>query len=134
MEIKYCVNDKKLNAKEFVYMANKVWPRNYNIRKTKKALKKTINITARINKELIGCVRILTDGVYFGTITEILVVPEHQKKGVGKTLMRLVERITPTKIYFGAQPTAEKFYEKLGYEKGFVSFNIKPGVDYENRN
>ena len=126
MEIKYSVNDKRLKAKEFIEMANKVWPRNYDEKKTKQALKKTINITARKDKELVGCVRILTDGVYFGTVTEILVVPEYQKQGIGKNLMRLVEKSSPTKLYFGAQPTAEKFYEKLGYEKGFVSFNIKP--------
>ena len=126
MEIKYCVDDKVLNAKEFITMANKVWPRNYDEAKTKNALKKTINITARSDGDLVGCVRVLTDGVYFGTITEILVAPEYQKMGIGTKLMRLVEEITPTKLYFGARPEAEKFYEKLGYEKGFVSFNIKP--------
>ena len=32
----------------------------------------TINITAYENEALIGCLRILTDGYYFGTITELL--------------------------------------------------------------
>lgn len=128
MEISYHVNDKKLNAKEFVIMAGKVWSRNYDKKKTAAALKKTLNITARNGKELVGCVRILTDGAYFGTVTEILVVPEFQNMGIGTQLMRLVEKHTPTKLYFGAQPQAEKFYEKLGYENGFASFVIKPKI------
>ena len=126
MEISYFVDDKKIDAEEFIAMANKVWPRNYDQKKTASALNKTLNITARNGNELVGCVRVLTDGVYFGTITEILVVPEFQKQGVGAQLMRLVESSTPTKLYFGAQPQAEKFYEKLGYEKSYTSFMIKP--------
>ena len=125
MEIKYFVDDKQLTAKEFVAMANKVWPRDYDELKTAQALKNTINITARKNGELVGCVRVLTDGVFFGTITELLVVPECQKQGIGSQLMRLVEQNTPTRLYFGAQPQAEQFYEKLGYEKSYTSFVIK---------
>ena len=78
---------------------------------------------------MVGCVRILIDGVYFGTIIEILVVSEYQKQGIGEKLMRIVEEIIPTKLYFGAQPSKEKFYEKLGYSKGFISFNIYPKCD-----
>lgn len=126
MNINYIVNDKNLTAEEFINMANSVWPRNYDIQKTKNALDKTINITARNNGRLIACVRILTDGVYFGTITEILVNPNFQNQGIGTKLMRLVEENTPTKLYFGAQPTAVEFYEKLGYEKSLTSFSIKP--------
>lgn len=125
MEIKYFIDDKQLTAEEFVAMANKVWPRDYNVEKTAQALKNTINITARSGGELVGCVRVLTDGVFFGTITELLVVPECQRQGIGSKLMRLVEQNTPTRLYFGAQPQAEQFYEKLGYEKGYTSFVIK---------
>ena len=98
MEIEYFVDDKQLTAKEFVAMATKVWPRDYDELKTAQALKNTINITARKNGELVGCVRVLTDGVFFGTITELLVVPECQKLGIGSQLMRLVEQNTPTRL------------------------------------
>jgi len=53
---------------------------------------------------LVGCVRILSDEVFFGTITEISVLPEHQKREIGSSLMKLVEANIPTKLYFGAQP------------------------------
>jgi len=125
MDIKYSVNDKELNEKEFLVLANNVWPRDYDESKIKVALSHTINITARENNVLVGCVRILTDYVFFGTITEILVLPTYQNKGIGKCLMELVKANTPTNLYFGAQPHAEAFYDKLGCQKGMQSYTIK---------
>lgn len=125
MSIKYCVDDKELNVKEFIDLANNVWPRDYNEDSIKVALSHTINITARDNGNLVGCVRILTDYTFFDTITEILVLPTYQGKGIGSSLMRLVEEHTPTNLYFGAQPGKEGFYDKLGYPKGMQSYVIK---------
>ena len=124
MDIKYTVND-SLDTIEFIELANNIWPRDYKEDLIKVALSNTINITARDNGKLVGCVRILTDYVFFGTITEILVLPTYQGKGIGKALMRLVEDTTPTNLYFGAQPHVEEFYNKLGYQKGMQSYVIK---------
>ena len=86
---------------------------------------KTINITAYDNEVLIGCLRILTDGYYFGTITELLVLPEYQKQGVGSKLLQLAKDNTPTMLYFGAQPGIEKFYEKNGCKRSLQSYAIE---------
>ena len=80
----------------------------YDVERTQGALSKTINITAYDNELLVGCLRILTDGYYFGTITELLVLPEYQKQGVGSKLLQLAKDNTPTMLYFGAQPGIEK--------------------------
>lgn len=80
-KIEYKVDDCNLSAQSFVSFVNRIWPGNYDIEKTEKALSKTINITAYDGSTLTGCLRILTDGCYFGTITELLVLPEYQKKG-----------------------------------------------------
>jgi GNAT superfamily N-acetyltransferase len=122
--IMYKINDKDLSSLNFINLANKIWPRDYNEEKVKLALSKTINITAWDNNLLVGCVRILTDEVFFGTITEILVHPNYQKKGIGSKLLELVKENTPTKLYFGAQDEAVQFYEKNGLEKGMTSFVI----------
>ncbi len=53
----------------------------YDLDKTQTALSKTQNITAYDGKTLVGVLRILTDGYFFGTITELLVHPEYQKQG-----------------------------------------------------
>lgn len=77
--MKYKVDDKELSASIFLPFVNQIWEGNYEMEKTQSALSKTINITAYEDKMLVGCLRILTDGYYFGTITELLVLPKYQK-------------------------------------------------------
>ena len=125
MKIYYCEEDKALNAREFICFANQVWPGDYDEEKTEAALQKTINMTARDGERLIGCLRILTDGCFFGTITELLVLPAYQKQRIGSRLLGLAREHTPTMLYFGAQPGLEPFYEKNGCEKSLQSYLIK---------
>lgn len=118
----YKINDKELKANIFISFVNKVWKGQYNIEKTEAALSKTINITAYDGDILVGCLRILTDGYFFGTITELLVLPEYQKHSIGSKLLHLAKETSPTMLYFGAQPGVELFYEKNGCEKSLQSY------------
>ena len=86
--MEYKVNDIKLVASTFIPFVNQIWKGDYDIERTQAALSKTLNITAYDNKILVGCLRILTDGYFFGTITELLVLPEYQKQGVDKAKER----------------------------------------------
>ena len=119
----YLVDDAALDAAAFLALANSVWPGEYDVEKTRQALSKTLNITAYHQGQLIGCLRILTDGCYFGTITEVLVLPAFQKQGVGSQLLSLARAHTPTLLYFGAKPGAEGFYEKNGCQKGMQAIS-----------
>ncbi len=123
--MRYKVDDKKLSALEFISFANKIWAGNYDIDKTQNALSKTLNITVYDKEKLIGCLRILTDGYFFGTITELLVLPEYQKQGIGSKLLQLAKENTPTMLYFGSQSGIEKFYEKNGCKKSLQSYVIE---------
>lgn len=122
--MEFRVDDRALDAVTFLAFVNQVWPGSYDEEKTQAALSRTLNITARDGEKLVGCLRILTDGYYFGTITELLVLPAYQRRGVGSELLRLAKEHTPTRLYFGAQPGAEGFYEKNGCRKGLQSFTI----------
>lgn len=123
--MQYKVKDQELDASRFLSFVNKVWPRDYDLDKTQSALMKTLNITAYEDDMLVGCLRILSDGYYFGTITELLVLPEYRRQGIGSELLRLAEEHTPTKLYFGAQPEAEGFYERNGCKKSLQSYLIE---------
>ncbi|WP_409015778.1 GNAT family N-acetyltransferase [Anaerostipes caccae] len=123
--MEYIVDDHELNAEDFITLANSVWPGNYDLEEIQKALKRTINITAYAENCLIGCIRILSDGYFFGTITELIISPEFQKKGIGSKLLNLAKIHTPSILYFGAQPEAEEFYEKNGCEKSLQSYIIQ---------
>lgn len=89
MEISYKIDDRDLSASEFLMLVQRVWPGDYEPSLIKEALCKTNNVTAWDNGTLVGCVRVLTDGYLFGTVTEILVDPTYQRKGIGKHLMEL---------------------------------------------
>lgn len=122
--IHYINDDKNLRSDIFIEMANQVWPGSYDTELMQKAISKTINITAWDNDKLVGCIRILSDSYLFGTISEILVQREYQKQGIGRELMRRAIDISPTSLFFGAQPEAEGFYEKLNIEKSLQSFYV----------
>jgi predicted GNAT family N-acyltransferase len=122
----------ELSAGEFLQFVQQVWPGEYSLDGTAAALKSTINITARSEGRLIGTVRILTDGYFFGTIPEVLVSPDRQGQGVGRRLMELAWKRSPTSLFLGAQPGNEAFFEKLGFQRSLASFARKkprPGED-----
>lgn len=120
----YKVDDKQLSASVFLALVDRVWPGSYDAERTREALSRTMNITAYDGEKLVGCLRILTDGYYFGTITELLVLPEYRHRGVGSKLLQLAKAKTPAMLYFGAQPGLEGFYEKNGCSKGMPAYTI----------
>jgi GNAT superfamily N-acetyltransferase len=120
--IRYEVDDRHLLAAVFLPFVNQIWPGDYEETKTQEALQKTLNITAWEGEMLVGCLRILGDGYFFGTITECLVLPSYQNKGIGSKLLSLAKEHTPTSLYFGAQPGVEPFYERNGCQRSLASF------------
>lgn len=123
--IKYKVDDQELSASVFLTFVNQIWKGDYDTSRTQSALSRTLNITAYENGRLVGCLRILSDGYYFGTITELLVLPEYQKQGIGSRLLHMAKNHTPTMLYFGSQPETEGFYEKNGCQKSLQSYTIE---------
>ena len=105
--MEYRMDDQALNASIFLSFVNRIWPGEYDMDQTQTALSKTLNITAYDDKVLVGCLRILSDGYYFGTITELLVLPEYQKRGIGSRLLQLSRDNTPTMLYCEAKPGVE---------------------------
>ncbi len=135
----YRVDDRQLNASVFLAFVNQIWPGSYDEERTQNALSETLNITAYDGAKLAGCLRILSDGYFFGTITELLVLPEYQNQGVGSHLLQLAKASTPTMLYFGSQPGTEGFYEKNGCRKGMQSYTIEkkrvqPDIGFSVRN
>lgn len=119
--MEYRVDDRALSAAQFLAFVQQVWPGDYDAARTQEALCRTLNLTAYDGGQLVGCLRILTDGCYFGTITELLVLPACQGRGIGSALLRLAREHTPTQLYFGA----EAFYEKNGCRRSLPAYTIE---------
>ena len=120
-------------AEDFLALAQRVWPRAYSTEDTAAALQRTINIGAWDGPRLVGCVRVLTDGYFFATIPEILVDPDHQRRGIGRALMhRALEAAPRNKLAFGAQSQSAAFFQRIGCVPGLTGFVASaPLVDAE---
>jgi GNAT superfamily N-acetyltransferase len=117
------VDDTAFTAELFLALAQRVWPRDYDRVRAATALTKSMNVGAWDGDRLVGAVRILTDGYFFACVSEILVDPEYQRRGIGRTLMaRAIDLAPRGKLFLGAQPEAVGFFEHLGYERGPVGF------------
>ncbi len=115
--ISYKSDDSSLEANKFLQLVMAVWPGEFDATMTTIAIDRTINFTAWDGKKLVGCARLLTDGYFFSTLSEILVLPDYQGIGIGRKLMEMVYEASPSTLSFGAQPQNEVFFEKLGYQK-----------------
>lgn len=74
---------------------------------------------AYLDGKLIGCGRVVSDGVFYGCIYDVIVHPDFQGIGIGKKVM--TDILTQCSDIFFLQLTAthgrEGFYEKLGLRK-----------------
>jgi ribosomal protein S18 acetylase RimI-like enzyme len=120
-DIRY--DDGGIPVDAFLTLANRVWPGRYDRARTEEALKRTANVGAWDGGRLVGAVRVLTDGYFFATVTEILVDPDYQHRGIGRTLMDRSLRHTPRgAVFFGAQAQAVGFFERLGCGRRLTGF------------
>lgn len=107
------------DAAAFLPLAERVWPRGYDAVRTQAALERSINIGAWDGPRLVGAVRVLSDGYFFSVVSEILVDPDYQRKGIGRTLMEMALARAPGRAMFlGAQPQSVGFFERIGCEAG----------------
>jgi GNAT superfamily N-acetyltransferase len=114
------------SAGDFIALANRVWPRDYDISRAAEAIARTINIGAWDGGRLVGAVRVLSDGYLFSTVPEILVEPQYQRRGIGRDLMaHALERAPRGALFFGAQPQSVGFFERIGCTRGPVGFVLR---------
>lgn len=86
-------------------------------------------ITAYKDQKIIGAGRLLSDGVLYALICDIIVMPEHQSKGIGSTILKqLVNKCQETnikRVWLFAAPGKAGFYEMYGFS---VRPNEAPGM------
>lgn len=79
---------------------------------------------AYLGSELIGMGRTVDDGVYYGWIVDLAVLPEHQGNGVGSYILKELEQdLEPfTTTMLTSAEGKGGFYEKLGWLKQTAAY------------
>ena len=86
-------------------------------------------ITAWEGDLLVGISRSLTDFNYFTYLADLAVRVSHQKRGIGKELVRLtqVHGGPKTSILLLAAPAAKDYYPHIGFSNEPRAWLLKPG-------
>lgn len=89
-------------------------------------------VTAWDGELLIGAGRMLSDGICYGSIFDVGVLPQYQKKGIGKGLMQELLMLNEhMPIHLTSTFGNEEFYKKLGFKKHKTALTKYPFVtDY----
>lgn len=82
-------------------------------------------MTVRDNGRAIGMIRVLSDGSYANFITDVMVIPEYQHRGIGKEMMRrTMEFMRGTLLpgetivlYLMSAIGREDFYKQFGFRE-----------------
>lgn len=85
-------------------------------------------VTARLDGELIGFLRGLTDFCFRCFIADLAVVKSWQRKNIGKHMLQFTRDLVPEArlILFSAED-AEGFYQKAGFHLHERCYQLKPG-------
>lgn len=68
--------------------------------------------------ELVGAARAISDGEYYAAIYDVVVLPQYQRRGVGRMMMEyLLERLPVGQVLLVSVPGKEEFYRKLQFRR-----------------
>ena len=100
--------------------------KDYN--KIRTAFEQSYKIVSAWNDDnLIGAARMLSDGICYGMIFDVGVLPEYQKLGIGKGLITELQKDKEHLcIHLTATFGNEEFYKKLGFKTHKTAFAKYP--------
>lgn len=93
-------------------------------------------LCARDEGKAVGIMRLLWDGGYIAFLSDVIVDPQYQGHGIGKTLVnscirKIIEDMKPgykVKLNLMAAKGKEPFYERFGFEER-PNDNLGAGMD-----
>lgn len=123
-EMAFELADNVLTAEDFIRLKMAAGFIERPLQQVEKALKNGLfNVSAICDGKVVGMGRLVGDGAMYWYLQEIIVQPEYQGRGIGKSIVnRLLEHIrsasipgTIIDIGLTAVKGKEPFYEKFGF-------------------
>jgi GNAT superfamily N-acetyltransferase len=85
-------------------------------------------VTARLDGQLVGLLRGLSDYCYRTFVADLAVSKSFQRQGIGKEIIRFTRQLAPeARIFLFSAENAEGFYQKLGFHLHERCYQLKPG-------
>ena len=121
----YIIKYNELTAEDFIYLWESVWDEAPEIEQVKLAMDNTLfRVSIYDNDKLIAMARVIGDKGLDYYIKDVVVIPEYQKKGVGRLLINELLKyindngIKNTEIFVElcAMPKVIPFYKKFGFD------------------
>ncbi len=85
-------------------------------------------VTAWDGDLMVGISRSLTDFAYITYLSDLAVRVSHQRRGIGKELMRRTQAAAPqATVLLLAAPAAEKYYPHVGFAPHPQAWILRPG-------
>ena len=122
--VQYELVDNVLKAEDFVRLKVATGFIDRPLQQAEKALENGLfNVSAISEGKVVGMGRLVGDGAMYWYLQEIIVLPEYQGKGIGKSIVnRLIKHIrssaipaTKIEVSLTAVKGKESFYEKFGF-------------------
>src|SRR6185295_12964886 len=89
----------------------------------------TILVTAWDGDQLVGISRAVSDLSYFTYLADLAVRVSHQRRGIGKELIRRTQEAggPQTNLLLLAAPAAEDYYPHIGFSRHESAWLLRPG-------
>lgn len=113
-----------MSGKEYNYLREAVEFRKLGEEQAQRGLDHTTYIAvAREDGKIVGMARVLFDFGYTACISDVIILPEYQGRGIGSTLLRIILQFLEDNSKKGefvlyslnAAKGKEEFYEKFGF-------------------
>jgi len=115
---------KDISVQDYNFLRKSVGWNEININQAKVGISNSLYlITANNMNETIGLVRVVGDGGYIVVIVDVIVLPEYQGKGIGKSLIQKIMELINNDLNEGesvfvnlmAAKGKEPFYRQVGF-------------------
>jgi GNAT superfamily N-acetyltransferase len=115
----------RIDARQYVALAERVCPGSFDMSRMQDALVRTVNLTAWDTDRLVGIARVMTDGYLRSAVLDLMVDPEYQGQGIGRTLLQHALAATPgERLTICAHPASAGFFEHVGCDRTVTGFTL----------